>query len=216
MGNIGMCLVHSDGTILGQERYVVIDGVTYDLAARVAESGKDPGKVKLSDVPAGEIFKLGDHEMIVLEQSGDTTAVILKGLLATDEKFDKNNHYEGSNVDHLCMGFGGGLCRLIGKENVIEHTVDLTADDGLKDYGKIRRKASLLTADQYRRYVYLLDKYNPDKWWWLATPWSTPAHGGDEFVKCVSPSGYINFNFCYFLFGVRPFCILNSSIFVSQ
>ena len=37
--------------------------------------------VKLADVPVGETFKVGNHEMIVLEHSGDTTAVILKDLL---------------------------------------------------------------------------------------------------------------------------------------
>ena len=194
------------------DNHIVNNGVTYDLVERATASGK----VKLSDIPAGEVFKLGDHEMVVLEQSGDTTAAILKGLLATDEKFGKDNNYQGSNVDHLCMGFGDGLCKLIGKENVIEHTVDLTADDGLKDYGKIRRKASLLTAEQYRRYVHLLDMHKVDKWWWLATAWSAPTHGITETVKCVSPSGRIHYSGCVYLNGVRPFCILDSSIFVSQ
>lgn len=199
------------------ENYIVIDGVTYDLVARTSKGivAAERGP-KLADIPAGDTFKLGDHEMIVLEQSGDTTAVILKALLATDEKFGNDNNYNGSNVDHLCVGFGDGLCKLIGAKNVIEHTVDLTADDGLKDYGKIRRKASLLTAAQYRRYVHLLDRHKPGKWWWLATSWSTPAHGITETVKCVSPDGIIYYDFCGYPLGVRPFCILDSSIFVSK
>lgn len=198
------------------DNYVVINGVTYDLVERTAARESDTGKVKLSDIAEGEVFKLGDYEMIVLEQSGDTTAVILKDLLATNETFGKTNDYNGSDADLLCVKFGEDLGDLIGKEKVIEHTVDLTANDGLRCYGKIRRKASLLTAEQYRRYVYLLDKHKVDKWWWMATTWSTPAHGVELIVLCVSPSGRIDSIGCNGRYGVRPFCILDSSIFVSK
>jgi hypothetical protein len=95
--------------------------------------------------------------------------------------------------------------------------VDLTSDDGLKDYGKIRRRASLLTADLYRRYVEILDKHKIDKWWWLATPHSTARHENASWVKCVAPSGYFGSdNYCGGGCGVRPFCILKSNIFVSK
>ena len=94
--------------------------------------------------------------------------------------------------------------------------MDLTADDGLKCYGSVKRKASLLTTETYRRYVYILDKHKPDDWWWLATALSTPAHGYKSAVKCVAPSGYVFNYLCnYDDFGVRPFCILKSHIFVS-
>ena len=203
------------------ENYIVINGVTYELVERtglvtVPGSGLVAGP-KLSDIPTGETFKLGDHEMIVLEQSGDTTAVIRKELLVDSVVFGKNNRYEGSNVDAECNKFADEIAAMVGAENLVEYTVDLTSDDGLKDYGKIRRRASLLTADLYRRYVEILDKHKIDKWWWLATPHSTARHENASWVKCVAPSGCISCGSCGIdYYGVRPFCILKSNIFVSK
>ena len=201
--------------------YIVINGVTYDLVKRsgevkAPESGVVAG-TKLRDVAVKDTFKIGKHEFVVLEHSGDTTAVILKELLFKSKEFGKNNNYDGSYVDGECNKFADEIAALIGKENLVEHTVDLTSDDGLKDYGKIRRRASLLTADLYRRYVEALDVHKIDKWWWLATAYSTPGHNHTSWVKCVAPSGYLDFDHCGHVGGgVRPFCILNSSIFVSM
>ena len=200
--------------------YINICGQQIELTAeQVKQLRGILGKadIRLSDIPTGETFKLGDHEMIVLEQSGDTTAVIRRELLMDSMVFGKNNRYEGSNVDAECNKFADEIAAIVGAENLVEHTVDLTSDDGLKDYGKIRRRASLLTADLYRRYVEILDKHKIDKWWWLATPHSTARHENAPWVKCVAPSGYIRHGYCYFgRSGVRPFCILKSNIFVSK
>lgn len=173
-------------------------------------------QIKLSDIPVGETFKVGKYEFIVLEHSSDTTAVILKDLFDENRKFGKDNNYKNSDVDVLCNDFSNVISGIVGTENLIEHTVDLTSDDGLKDYGEIRRRMSLLTTDLYRRYVEILDKYKVKKWWWLATAYSTPKHDPDNWVKCLSPSGCININIYSNKYGVRPFCILNSNIFVSK
>lgn len=173
------------------------------------------GQVKLSAVKAGDTFKIGKYEFIVLEQSGDTTAVILKNLLYENNSFGKNNNYNGSYVDEICSDFAKDIGFIIGIENIIEHTVDLTSDDGLKDYSKIKRKMSLLTADLYRRYVSILDKHKLDSYWWLATAYSTPTHSNSSWIKCVCPSGDIDDYGYGSSSGVRPFCILNSNISVS-
>lgn len=172
-------------------------------------------KNRLRDIVVGDTFKIGEHELVVLEQSGDTAAVIRKDLLEKSMKFGSNNNFDGSDVDRKCSAFAQEIAAIIGEKNIVEHTVDLTSDDGLKDYGKVRRKASLLTAELYRRYVEILDKHKIKKWWWLATPFSTPKHDGASWVKCVAPSGYIGSDYCFNDYGVRPFCILKSDIFVS-
>ena len=173
-----------------------------------------PG-TKLSDVPVGDTVKIGKHEMIVLQHSVTTTTLIRKDLLVDEQEFGKNNNYNGSYVDAKCNEFADEIADIVGAENMIEFTVDLTADDGLKNYGRIERKAALLTAEQYRRYVEILDKYKLDNWWWLATAHSTAKHGSSSWVKCVAPSGFINFSLYFNYYGVRPFCILKSNIFVS-
>lgn len=172
--------------------------------------------IQLSEIAVGDTFKIVEHEFIVLAQSGDTTEVIRKDLLP-NQAFGDTNNFDGSAVGETCYKFAAEIAAIIGGENIIEHTVDLTSDDGLKDYGTVKSRCSLLTADMYRFYVEILDKFKPDSWWWLATPFSTKRHDNDSWVKCVSPSGcFDDYYYDDDYLGVRPFCILKSTIFVSK
>lgn len=201
------------------KNYICINGKKVELTEEQVKEIKASyglGSVKLADIPVGQTFKIGKHEFVVLEHSGDTTAIILKDLLFESNQFGSNNNFDGSYVDKECQKFAEEIAGIIGSENLVEHTVDLTSDDGLKDYGKVRRKMFLLTTELYRRYVYILDKFKLKKWWWLVTAYSTKTHDDTTWVKCVSPSGFISGYICGNGRGVRPFCILNSSIFVSK
>lgn len=190
--------------------------LTEDQAKALQEQYAPPS-VKLTQVQVGETFLIGPHEFIVLEQFEDSAAVILKALLHEDMAFGNNNNFDGSGVDKACGKFADEIVEIIDADNFVEHAVDLTSDDGLKDYGTIQRKVSLLTADLYRKYVDILDKHNLSRWQWLATPHSTKRHENDRWVKCVSPAGSLNVGICYGVYcGVRPFCILKSHIFVSK
>ena len=171
---------------------------------------------QLKDLAPGDTFKIGDHQFIVLEHCGEDTAVIRKDLLSQKMAFGKNNNYNSSDVDTRCSAFAVEIACIIGEDNVLLHTVDLTSDDGLKDYGMVERFASLLTTERYRRYVEILDKFPIKAYWWLATAYSTPKHDDDACIKCVSPSGGIDCDGYNCGRGVRPFCIFKSSIFVSK
>ena len=203
------------------ENYIYVNGkkigLTDEQVQQIISAHKGNNQnARLADIPAGGTFKVDGMEFVVLEQNGETTAVITQNVLETTA-FGSTNNFDGSDADDYCKEFTEDVFEKIGTENVVEHTVDLTSDDGLKDYGSVKRFASLLTTDLYRRYVYTLDKFKPDAWWWLATPYSTPTHDHTSWVKCVSPSGGINGDDCrYRGLGVRPFCILNSNIFVSK
>lgn len=202
------------------KNYIVINGVTYDLVERGAEDSVVQGNgllagPKLADLAVKSTCKIGRHEMIVLEQADGETLLLRKEALKIS-RFGDNNNYDGSAVDKVCQEFAEEIAGIVGEENMVEFTVDLTADDGLKDYGEIRRKAALLTANQCRKYVDILDEHKLEEWWWTATAYSAPKHGDKVWVKCVSPGGGIG-NGCYDGdYGVRPFCILKSHIFVSR
>ena len=201
------------------KNYICLGGQNIELSdAQVTNIKKllGTGEVRLKDIPEGEPFRIGNYEFVVLEHSKKTAAVIFKELLHKEKQFGKSNNYENSYVDEICEKFGKEIAEAIGESNLIEHTVDLTSDDGLKDYSKIKRKMSLLTTELYRRHVEILDKYKIENWWWLATAYSTPTHEDDCWVKCVSPYGLISSDDCSNDGGVRPFCILNSDIFVSR
>ena len=201
------------------KNYICINGQQIELTEEQVKhisAAYGHAEVKLADIPEGETFKIGEHEFVVLEHSGDTTAIIRKELLDEDMEFGSNNNFSGSYVEEKCQEFEQELADVISWDNIVLHNVDLTSDDGLKDYGTIKSRCSLLTTNLYRRYVEILDKFKPDRWWWLATAHSTERHSNSSWVKCVAPSGCIincNYNGDS---GVRPFCILKSNIFVSK
>ena len=200
------------------ENCLIINGKRIDLTedqVKLIMDGRETS-VKLAEISAGETCKIGSHEMIVLEQLDGATVLIRKDMYGDPMEFGTNNCYTDSYVDCTCETFACEIGEIIGADNIIEYTVDLTSDDGLKDYGTIERRASLLTTEQYRKYVQILDKYKIDAYWWLATPYSTATHGNTSWVKCVSPAGIMNYYFYDDDFGVRPFCILKSNIFVSK
>ena len=201
------------------KNYIMVNGIKYEITEdKAQELLKDfdfKGNKELGKVKVGDTFKVGEYEFIVLEHlhNGQTVA-IMKDLLI-DEEFGNNNNYNGSNVDKICNEFAQKLETLIGAENLITHTVDLTSANGMTCYGKVERKVSLLTLENLRKYGNVLRKHPLEKWWWLSTAMGTEKWGTKDWCACVSPYGNVsnvNYNDCD---GVRPFCIFSTNIFVS-
>ena len=219
---IGSCLVLRFNTQpflkpIRPHRYAEYAPILSEWAQK--QFGAEPAEEKkgrpLSEVEPGEVFKVGEYEFVALEHCAGQTAAILKKP-AFFAKFGSSNNYDGSDADKLCTDFWENLCGIVGKENLVEHEVDLTSNDGLDDYGSVPRCVSLLSAAQYRKWVKILDLHKSDSWWWLATADSTAAHNNDRWVLCVSPLGGVDYvNYFRGNGGVRPFCIFKSYIFVS-
>lgn len=201
------------------KNYLMYNGNKYEIdeenAKNFINASTEKGTKKLADISVGDTFKIADMEFVVLENLDGKTAVILKDTLEDSAKFGANNNYDGSNVDKLCKKFAEKISKIVGDENLIQHEVDLTAANGMKCYGVITRKASLLTLERVRRYCDILCEHPTDKWEWLATPSGTPKRGTDDYAFCVSPRGLLGINSFYHDIGVRPFCIFDSTISVS-
>lgn len=179
-------------------------------------SGNELEKKTLAEFQPGSVVKIGNHEMIVLEQMDGKTALIRKECFEDESAFgSENNNYAESFVDSLCGAFADVIASEVGSDNILEHDVELTALTGDKSYGAVTRQASLLTLGRYQRYLDILDQHKPDPYWWLATANSTNRHENDRWALCVSPSGIISYGGYDIHCGVRPFCILKSDIFVS-
>lgn len=176
----------------------------------------EKARVRLADIEVGKPFKVGNLEFVALEHFPDTTSVILKEFWKKASFDSDYNDYRSSDIrKDLNTDFYNQLSEIVGKENIIKLGIDLTSDDGRTDYEDCMDYISLLTCEQYRKYVNILDKYNPKQWWWLATPYST-LKDYNSLVRCVFSSGALNYDFCNRFNGVRPFCILKSNIFVSE
>ncbi len=202
--------------------YINLNGRKIELsAAEAAElEAKYAAKNKLlSEFSEDSIFKIGERELVVLEHFEDGYSVVIsRNSICEDTTFGSNNNYNGSKVEEICNKFAGEIAAVIGEDNMKEFELDLTADDGMKQYGNVKRKAALRTGNMQRKYAYKFDgKILPRIWEWLATAWSTPEHDNDVSVLCVSPRGNFSYGISlYSNIGVRPFCILKSDIFVSE
>ena len=165
---------------------------------------------------AGDIFEDKDGEKyILLYFLPNGNAVILKKDPLKSMRFGINNNYNKCNIDkYLCDEYLLEIERKFGKNNIVEHEVDLLSLDGEDDYGKIIRKVSILTIDEYRHNKKAI-KNHIGEWFWLCTPNSTPSGCGSDGVQCVNSSGHVGFRWYYGCGAVRPRFVLASSIFES-
>lgn len=173
---------------------------------------------ELSTLNPGEIFKIGEHDFIVLEQMEGQTAVISKGFMAEDKQFDEETRdYNKSAIKRFIESeIQPVIEAAVGADNLVEHEVDLTSVDMQKEFENCRCKVRLITFDEARKYNDLVADKSLGDLWWTCTPWSTEERGYKYLLAVVFPSGCITYNFYDCSCGVRPFCILKSNIFVSK
>lgn len=185
---------------------------------KILEEKEKANKVQLSTLNPGEVFKVAEHDFIVLEQKQEQTMVISKGFMAKNQQFDKDTKdYNKSSLKNLIEeDIQPVIEDAVGADNVIEHDVDLTSVDMQNEYGKCRCKVRPISFDEARKYSDLLPNEELGDWWWTCTPWSTEQRGLEYSMAVVSSSGFIGNGSCGNCNGVRPFCILSSEIFVSK
>ena len=197
------------------KNYLMIDGQKISFTDEQVDKIKSicgVGRVKLSDISEGETFRIGDFEFIKFPEVSGRVPVVAKKLIAEMKFGENNNMNESCELKTTLAEFIEKIVADVGSANVLDFETDLLALDGTDDYGSMGSKASLPTLDFYRANKKIFDKHKLDKWWWLATPDSTT----NSLVLCVAPSGSVYYGgYCRNDFGVRPFCILKSDIFVS-
>lgn len=168
-------------------------------------------------IAPSSVINYGGLDCIVLDVEQDKILVLAKesiGNMPFDEG-NSNNFPKGT----LCKYLNGEFIKKL-KANgadtsaLIPTTIDLTSDDGLKDYGETTQKIFLLTCDMYRKYRSVIP--NLDDWWWLATAYSTESNGYANGARFVGSDGSLGSYRAYSGYcGVRPAFYLKSSILES-
>lgn len=168
-------------------------------------------------IAPSSVINYGGLDCIVLDVEQDKILVLAKesiGNMPFDEG-NSNNFPKGT----LCKYLNGEFIKKL-KANgadtsaLIPTTIDLTSDDGLKDYGETTQKIFLFTCDMYRKYRSVIP--NLDDWWWLATAYSTESNGYAYRARIVYSDGSLGSLIAYGgRLGVRPAFYLKSSILES-
>lgn len=175
--------------------------------------------MQLKDVKRGETFAHCGHNWIVLEhdETGHTLALSedIIGKMPFDED-NCNNWAKSSLRKYLNGDFVKELCgdTEIDDLGFCPYQLDLTADDGLKDYGITTDFIFLLTCDMYRKNRDVIQPI--DEWWWTATALSAYASYSYNSRHVNTGGTLSNGNAYYGSGGVRPACYLKSNIFVSS
>ena len=170
-------------------------------------------KVIASQIADGETFVVAGIEFIKFPEQDGKFVAVAKGSLG-DKIFDNNGNdfSKSSLLKYLETEILPKIEADVGAENVLEFETNLFSLDGHRKYGKMESKIGLPTFDFYRENREIFDRHPLDDWWWLSTP-----NGEMCWVACVAPSGFVRSNFCsYIYYGVRPFLLFSSSIFVSR
>ena len=175
-------------------------------------------KKALKAAARGTIFPYAGEKWVALEHEASGRTLCLRLDLIPNKPFDENNCNNFATSSSKEWMNGPYLDNLIdavkGPHAFLTTELDLTADDGLKDYGTCTVTIFSLTVDQYRRNRDVIP--NADDWWWLSTAYSTAANGYEHVARLVRDDGSLYwYGACRGNYGLRPACYLDSDLLIS-
>ena len=175
-------------------------------------------KIALKNAARGTAFDYAGQSWILLENDDGRALCLSKDIIET-RAFDEgncNNFAVASSKEYLNGAYLDNLLEDVNGPNAFLTTeLDLTTDDGLKDYGTCTVTIFLLTVDQYRRNRDVIP--NADDWWWLSTAFSTKSNGYESLARLVRSDGALSWDFAYRGYlGLRPACYLDSDLLISM
>ena len=171
---------------------------------------------KLAELAQGARFLYGGVEWVKFEDIGAGTICLAAEpvfLRAFDEescndwrKSSLRRELNGAFLDAL-VAEGADRAAFLDWES------DLTADDGMTDYGTAVDKIALRSDALCRKYRDITPPV--DVWCWNLTPWTCDP-SNSYYVRVVYSSGALNWYYAYIGDGgVRPLCYLKYEISVS-
>lgn len=174
-------------------------------------------KIALKNATRGTAFDYAGQSWILLENDDGRALCLSKDIIET-RAFDEgncNNFAVASSNKYLNGPYLDNLADACNGANAfLESELDLTTDDGLKDYGTCTVTIFLLTVDQYRRNRDVIP--NADDWWWLSTAFSTKSNGYESLARFVFSDGTLGRGLAYYGYGgLRPACYLDSDLLIS-
>ena len=171
---------------------------------------------KLAELKLGTHFMYGGVEWVKFEDIGAGT-LCLAAEPVFRRAFDEENcnDWRKSSLRRKLNGvfLDALVAEGANRAAFLDWESDLTADDGMTDYGTAVDKIALRSDALCRKYREITPPV--DAWCWNLTPWTCDA-SYSYFVRGVYSSGALGNGYaCSGHNGVRPLCYLKSEISVS-
>lgn len=180
--------------------------------------------ITLDRVPFGATFTLDGVRFVKLDGDRDAIFALTEDTPADlgyvqfeddDATRDDHNNFNGSLVQKEIERWLRDKHKPI-FDAVVERPIDLTAMDGMTDYGCPLTVGRILTIDEYRKHRRFIPL--TDKPYWLATGWTTASspNSSASYAYYIDTDGTVNYSNVYHpYFAARPALYLQSQILVS-
>ena len=171
---------------------------------------------KISELKQGARFMYGGVEWVKLDTIGP-------GVLALSANYVFSRAFDEENCNDwrkssLRRELNGPFLDALVSEGAdraafLDWESDLTADDGMTDYGTATDKIALRSDALCRKYRAVTPAV--DEWCWNLTPWTCDPEYSYRVRNVYSSGALIWIRAYNGLHGVRPLCYLKSEILVS-
>lgn len=159
--------------------------------------------IQISELNSGDKFKFSGFDWILLgDEQGGKLAVTEK--IVDGYRFDISG-YNDWKISSLRKLLNSDFLEALKKEDLLPFISDLTADDGLTDYGFSEDLVFILSDALYRKYRYKMPKYNT--WTWTITPPST-LPSNNYYKRIVDLDGSLINAIAHHVHGTAPAILL--------
>ena len=170
-------------------------------------AGAEKDKIKFPK--PGEHFEYNGIEFVALGEEQGGVLAIVSELLEDEMPLDESNKNDW-RTSSLRKYLNGEYLEQFNRSDLLPFVSDLTADNGMKDYGTAEDYIFLLSCDLFRKYRESVPRFN--NWWWTLTPWTCSPSLACR-ARFVNTDGSLYYNYAYISYGVAPACLFNPKIF---
>ena len=170
---------------------------------------------KLTPLNVGDVVTVADIEWIILKKNDDSVFCLTKDIIDTT-RFDVSSaDYSRSEIRRYLQDLSIKIKNKIGENAFIQRCIDLKVYSDMPpynirfNYGMVLDDIGLLTENEYKENQSIINKYQVNNSWWLATTHSSWRDG----VRCIDADGEFHSTVYDYKDGVRPACIFSVEAF---
>jgi len=179
----------------------------------------------LKTLSPGTSINFGGYIWTILEHQEDGGTLAITSDIVQQKAFDGNNSNDWRNSS-IREWLNGEFLQRICENEIRERgdspdepapfkviKSDLTADNGMKDYGIVDDIVSLISCELYRKYRAVMPHING--WWLTLTPWTCESICSYGICNVNNLGALDHSHACHEKFGIRPIIRLNSDLTVN-